>query len=178
VINRKLRMMVAVLATVVTMSGCATGYQPSGLTGGFTDVQLDTDTFRVAFNGNGYTSPERAQELMLLRMADITLSHGHSYFLILDSHGRIENETVVLPGSTSYYSTSSYGRYGGSTSGFAVSTPATVMDISKPRTNGTFRTFAERPDVNNVYNAAFLCRTLAAAYKATCGQVKVVGEVK
>lgn len=167
----KMKLMVAAFAAAaVVLSGCATGYHQTGLSGGFTDVQLDTDTYRVSFNGNGYTSPERAQELMLLRMADITLSHGHSYFVILDSNGRVENSTVVLPGSTSYYSTSSYGRYGGSTSGYAVSTPATTMNISKPRTNGVIRTFAERPDgASNVYNASILCRTLAAAYSATCG---------
>ncbi|WP_250518570.1 hypothetical protein [Caballeronia sp. ATUFL_M1_KS5A] len=162
----KTRAILAALgAVVVTMTGCATGYQSQGLTGGFArEVQLDDDTYRVAFNGNGYTSPERAQELMLLRMADVTLSHGHQFFVVLEQNGRIETSSLVTPGFTTV---------SGSRSGwFAMSTPATVQTFNKPRTYAVFRTFADRPENAKSYNATMLCTSLAAAYQTTCGQVK------
>jgi hypothetical protein len=163
-------MMIAALsAAVVTMTGCATRYQPQGITGGFVkEVQLDDDTYRVAFNGNGYTSPERAQELMLLRMADVTLSHGHHYFVILERNGRIETTAVTMPGMTTFGTS----RSGHTMSGFALSTPPSTTVYNKPRTYGVFRTFADKPDVPGVYNAVILCKSLAEAYQAICGQVK------
>ena len=47
------------------VAACATTYQPSGLTGGFDEVQLDTNVYQVSFRGNGYTSAERAADLCL-----------------------------------------------------------------------------------------------------------------
>ena len=38
---------------VAVLAGCATAYQPEGLTGGFDETQLDRNVFRVSFKGNG-----------------------------------------------------------------------------------------------------------------------------
>jgi hypothetical protein len=64
------------------LAACATAYQQKGLTGGFDETQLDRDVFRVTFKGNGYTAPERATDLALLRCAEITLANGHKYFAV------------------------------------------------------------------------------------------------
>ncbi len=49
------------------LSGCATSYQQRGFAGGYSETQLAPDVFRVNFEGNGYTSSERAQDFALLR---------------------------------------------------------------------------------------------------------------
>ena len=49
------------------MQSCATTYQSEGLTGGFSETQLDENIFRVTFYGNGYTGKERVTDFALLR---------------------------------------------------------------------------------------------------------------
>ena len=55
---------------VLALTGCMTAYQPDGLTGGYSEVQLSENVWRVSFKGNGYTSRERAVDMALLRSAD------------------------------------------------------------------------------------------------------------
>jgi putative transposase len=45
------------------LDGCATPYQKMGLRGGYSDAQIDTNTFFIEFRGNAYTSrqPKRGR---------------------------------------------------------------------------------------------------------------------
>src|SRR5258708_35613196 len=43
---------------VLSVLSCATGYHAHGLSGGFSETQLDENVFQVSFKGNGYTSRE------------------------------------------------------------------------------------------------------------------------
>ena len=65
------------------LAGCATPYQPMGFLGGYSETQLDENVFHVSFDGNGFTSEEKASEYCLLRSAELALQHGVSHFLIL-----------------------------------------------------------------------------------------------
>src|SRR4051812_5773181 len=47
-------------------NGCTTAYQKSGPDGGFSETRLDSNVFKVTFDGNGQTTPEEAAELALL----------------------------------------------------------------------------------------------------------------
>src|ERR1043166_4513540 len=64
------------------MLGCATPYQPKGYTGGYQDLQIGDNMFRVSFEGNGFTSAERTSEYLLLRDAEVTLDKGFRWFII------------------------------------------------------------------------------------------------
>lgn len=64
---------VALISVVVALVGCASAYKPEGFGGGFSESQLDTNVFRVSFRGNGFTRAERAEELALLRSAELTV---------------------------------------------------------------------------------------------------------
>lgn len=72
----------------LAFGGCAlasaTGYQAAGPDGGFSELQLAPDMFRVAFQGNTYTSQERVADMALLRAAELALTHGASYFVVLN----------------------------------------------------------------------------------------------
>lgn len=61
------------LGVVLSCLGCATAYQPSGLTGGFDETRLNDRTVQVRFRGNGATSVSRAQTFVLRRGAELTL---------------------------------------------------------------------------------------------------------
>ena len=65
------------------LASCATGYQPAGFAGGFSEIQLNSDTYQIKVRGNGYTSRDRAYRIALLRAAELTLNSGADRFVIL-----------------------------------------------------------------------------------------------
>jgi hypothetical protein len=65
------------------VAGCATPYQPKGFAGGYSEVQLNPDTYQISVEGNGYTSTDRAQKIALLRAAQLTLAAGAERFIML-----------------------------------------------------------------------------------------------
>ena len=97
-----------ILVLPIILSACATTYQPQGLSGGFSETQLDTNVFKVSFRGNGYTHAERAEDLALLRSAELTLknglpisqlliaNHAKSMALTLPPRSRTQLQTLLL----------------------------------------------------------------------------------
>ena len=73
----------AILLIAVTLSGCATPYQPSGITGGFSVLQIKDDVWRVRFGANGFTTRETAQTYWLYRAAELALEKGYEGFELL-----------------------------------------------------------------------------------------------
>lgn len=71
----------SVCFAALLLAGCATAYQPTAMTGGFEEVPLSSNAFRVTFNGNGYTIPQRSSDFTLLRAAELSMSRGCAYFL-------------------------------------------------------------------------------------------------
>lgn len=78
-----MRMIAATFAIVIAVGGCATGYQPTGFSGGYSEVQLNADTYQIRVRGNGYTSTDRAQNIALLRASELTLAAGADRFVVL-----------------------------------------------------------------------------------------------
>jgi len=81
-----------VCAFVVT--ACATGYQPMGFSGGYSDVRLDSNTFQVSFRGNGYTSRQTVETFALYRCAELTAQAGFDTFVI------VGGDTQAAPAGT------------------------------------------------------------------------------
>lgn len=78
----------------VVLAGCATAYQKVGYSGGFDEVRLSENMYRVSVQGNGYTSDERAYQIMLLRASELTLSSGFQKFVLLDEDKRVQQDLV------------------------------------------------------------------------------------
>jgi hypothetical protein len=72
---------------VLALAGCATGYQPMGFGGGFEELKLSADTYRISVRANAYSSPERAQNIALLRASELTLQSGFDRFVIVGGDG-------------------------------------------------------------------------------------------
>jgi hypothetical protein len=138
----RMRKIVAIIL-VVFLSGCATPYQPAGFAGGFAEVQLDNDVWRVSFKGNGYTDLDRVEELVMLRSAEIALANGFTHFAFSSAKtdkniGTINREIITEPSANSIV----------------------VM-------------FNDRPKVNAmVYEAKFICESVGKKYKVTCNSPK------
>lgn len=70
-------------AIVMCLAGCATGYQPRGFTGGYSEMQMSSRVYQVTFEGNGYTSPSRARNYALKRAAHLAMSKHCKHFSVL-----------------------------------------------------------------------------------------------
>lgn len=79
--------MVRILGCILLAAFCAactTPYQKKGLTGGFTESQLDDDVFEVAFKGNGFTSSEKVKKYFFRRCAEIAIENGKTHFIVFN----------------------------------------------------------------------------------------------
>jgi hypothetical protein len=65
--------------------------------GGFSERQLSDSTFRVSFQGNGFTRDERASDFLLLRCAELTLGHGGKFFRLVGMSDTSQNGAVAMP---------------------------------------------------------------------------------
>jgi hypothetical protein len=147
------------------VAACATPYQPTGLAGGFTETQLDTNVFRVTFKGNGVTSAERAEDMALLRSAELTLQNGFTHFAIADGRSRSESVTFDTPAQATTRGTiSTYGN----TSYLNARTQVTGGDsftVVKPSTSNTIICFKGKPQISAfVYDAQFIMTSLGSKY--------------
>ena len=162
----------AAISLIAVLGGCATAYQSESLSGGFSETQLDTNVFRVSFRGNGYTRVERAEELALLRSAELTLKNGFTHFAIIDGRTREQLGTYTTP--THSYTTVNATIYGNSAHGTARTTTygGQTFNISKPSTTNTIMCFNGKPDIQGLtYDAQFICNSLGQKYEVVCGAV-------
>lgn len=85
---------------VLALAACATPYQPKAVRGGYSDIQLNDNVFRVTFEGNGFTAASAVSDYALLRSAEITLEKGFRYFSVNAG----ETATTVSGGGGAQYS--------------------------------------------------------------------------
>ncbi len=152
-----------VLAT--SLGACATSYQNHGFTGGFRDTQLAPDVFRISFHGNAFTSTDRVQDFALLRAADLCLSNGFKYFVVINSADQTKTITQIQPGSSQ--TTGTVSAYGDSASFNSTTTynPTTINHIHKPGVGLMVRGLTEKPESGMAFDAAFLSRSLREKYQ-------------
>ena len=151
-----------VLLAIMALSGCSTGYQKTGLTGGFSETQIQPDVFEVRFKGNGYTSREKSSDLCLLRCAEITLENNCKFFEILDRQESVKKQTHT---NNSYTTSGSFQTYGNTTYGNFNTYGGGSYTVSKPRNFNTIKIHKTKPDNKEVFDASFLANSLRSKYK-------------
>lgn len=70
----------------VALAACAatpTPYQAISDNGGYTETRIESDRYRVKFEGNSATPRETVEDLALYRAAEITLQTGNDYFKVV-----------------------------------------------------------------------------------------------
>ncbi len=132
---------IVLLALAVLISGCATGYQKQGLMGGYTNMKLQDDIYKVGFRGNAYTRSEKAEDFTLLRCAEVALENGYKYFVTLETKSEVRTTNAWSDTSGSVSGTASNsggfsGTYSGTTYYYA---------YHKPGTSATIKCFKEKP---------------------------------
>ncbi|OGT05854.1 MAG: hypothetical protein A2103_03770 [Gammaproteobacteria bacterium GWF2_41_13] len=101
---------------VFILAACATPYQPMGYRGGYSNMQLSDDIYKVTFAGNGFSSREYVNDLLLYRCAELANENRYDYFLMLnDSENKTESQ-YTTPSTISSQSTGfSSGSFSGNT---------------------------------------------------------------
>lgn len=80
------RLLVAAGLAAIALAGCetATPYQPlthnAEASGGYTDLQIEPNRWRVTFSGNDLTSRETVERYLLFRAAQLTVDQGFDWF--------------------------------------------------------------------------------------------------
>ncbi len=107
-----LRNLILAAALAAGLAACATAtpYQPNlranAVTGGFSELRIEQDRWRVNFAGNSLTSRERVETYLLYRAAELTLEQGYDSFEIVDRDVDRDSRVYVdrVPGFGARYS--------------------------------------------------------------------------
>jgi hypothetical protein len=160
--------LITLALAALALSACATSYQADSWTGGFSETQLGPNIYRVSFRGNGFTSRNRAEDLTLLRSAELTLRSGYTHFVIVDGRQSVDVSQVSTPSVTT--GTQTFGAPGGvpTVSTRSVTTGGQALLISKPSTSNTIVLYRGTPGGGALaYDARFLFDSLAARYEVS-----------
>lgn len=100
------------IVTALTLTGCTT--TPSkprtfDQLGQYTTVPLNDHSYRISFQGNSNMSFGMAEEIALLKSAQVTVSNGFSYFKVQNDPS---NRSQQPPRKAVVYPTPSYYPYG------------------------------------------------------------------
>jgi hypothetical protein len=141
-----------VLATVVIFaSGCATSYQPIDYSGGYSERQTGEATFHVTFRGNAYTEMQRASDYTLPRSAEVALSHGFKFFIVVAMKRELDGSKYTAPVPTnaaapSITSGMTYNHGEPSSGNTSYGPPGGTHTITKPVVTVTIKCFREKPE--------------------------------
>lgn len=95
-------------AACLALAACATAtpYQPltsKGMsTGGYSEVRVNSDRFRITFSGNSLTSRDTVERYLLYRAAEVSLAEGYDWFTLADRHTDRDSHTVYQPDPFGY----------------------------------------------------------------------------
>lgn len=156
--------MMKLWATVLllTLTACATGYKSKGWMGGFSETWLAPDVAIVEFAGNGFASPERAADFALLRAADLTVAAGYRYFLVSDAGSGEATSYHYQPGTTTTLIQQPTAR--SPISATTTTTPGYMTAVTRPRSRLAVMMFAEPPEGQRPFEAAFVQRSIRSKY--------------
>ncbi|MEM7458417.1 MAG: hypothetical protein AAF331_03035 [Pseudomonadota bacterium] len=134
-----------IIAGTLAVTGCATGYQVDGFTGGQMPKWRSVDVLEIDASGNGYTSSSKLGKMALLRAAETAIEANYRYFIEIGSEDTGKSSTVNMPSTeTTTYS-------GGYTSTGYNSTATTTFsnnsyDVYKPGANLVYRMYEDLPE--------------------------------
>lgn len=150
------------LISFFILSACATTagsnlYYPATVSGsdGYSDIQLDKNIFRVSYHGADNLMADEAEELALLRSAELTMKNGFTHFAIVDGVSRTDGTQSSGVGVGNSIRGTSMGIASGSS-----------YSTSKPSTTNTIICFNGKPsDFSGiVYDAKFLFDSFGKKY--------------
>jgi hypothetical protein len=153
-----------VLFLVIATTGCATTYGPVGFGGGYSEMRLASDTYKVSFRGNGFTSSEQVQHNLFRRCAELTRSARFAYFLIIDEQDSARHQQVEI-GSETATTSGSLQNNGYGQSSFQATTIVTHpahFDVTKCTSTAVIKMFSPESHPQNALKADEIIRQYVA----------------
>lgn len=151
---------------VLLLAGCATSYKSSGIGGGFSETALAPGVYRVKFQGNGYTAPDRAADFALLRACELCLKDGYTVFAVMDETKDSRAIDYTLPTTTTSQGTAT--RTGANTAvyrGTTTTSPVVTTHIRYPSAGLLVKMFKTgEPDGIRSFDAKWLQASLKKRY--------------
>lgn len=93
------------IAAALGLAACATPtpYQPVQRgTGGFSELKISSDRYRVTFQGNASTDRETVERYLLYRAAERTLDSGYDWFMLSGRATDAQRRSIASPGFQSW----------------------------------------------------------------------------
>jgi len=147
---------------VLMLAGCATPYKSNGLAGGYSDLQIAENMFKVSFRGNGFTNLQRARDFALLRGAELALGNNYKYFVIIEEANEVENQAHRAPVEAH---TRGHVYDSGSFNATTRFTGGQTYNIATPSSTNTILCFKEKPENHpHAYNAESVYKNMTAKY--------------
>ena len=95
---KTMRCLIAATA-VALLAGCSssTPYQKIRANGGYDDFKIGNDTYRIRSEVNGFSDISRADDIVLLRSAEVSCLSGYRYFEVVEREVDLESnfKTIV-----------------------------------------------------------------------------------
>jgi hypothetical protein len=139
------------LGTIVLLSlnGCATPYQASGLGGGYKEEQINANTYRISFYGNGYTKGPMVWNYWIYRCAELTRQKGYDVMLEIPDPAKNAKKTSSIDPVPKFVPTVAYGNdgaimvktRGGGGGGHTVYVPGGYSTITTYHSSGIIQMF-------------------------------------
>lgn len=145
------------------LAGCGTPHQPYSFLGGggYRDVQLSENVFKVTVEANAYTSKSDAADLALLRSAELAVERGFKFFIIGATEDNSYSGAISTPSTTQISLT----RNGNSAYGTARTTGGDNIAFTLPTPSMTIVCFTEKPkSQGTVYDAAIVAKSMRARF--------------
>ncbi len=135
------------LLLLIILTGCSTGYQSQGLTGGYSEQFTGQNTATVYYKSNAFTSMSETRQNAMRRAAELTLQRGYDYFFIeSDSQYVKKQEFSGTIQCNSYGYSTTCNNIGGGT-------------FRKPRVQISIRMFkGSVPNQTGYYDARYLAQ--------------------
>lgn len=116
---------IVIIIALLSISSCGvmqTPYAPKGYLGGYSEIALNKNTYKVTFDGNSNTSSEMVQNFTIRRAAELTQKNDYKYFIIVSSHTNnhvffTNTPATVTTNTNSNYQGNSWGNYSGNNYG-------------------------------------------------------------
>lgn len=151
---------------VIAVVGCATAYTRQGWKGGYTNIKLQDDIYKVSFRGNAYCGEERAENFALLRSSEVALENGYKYFIILDEKAGKQIGVYTSPATATTQGTiNTFGNTGSYYGTTTISGGQTYI-YNKPLTTNIIKCFKEKPEnvLGIVYDAEQIKESIRKQY--------------
>ncbi len=141
------------LCVVITINGCASGYEPDNFDGGYSETRLDENVFLVTFRGNSSTPRTQTEDFALLRSAELTLDNGFNYFSVVKSNQDTKHSSYTTPlvANTNAYGVTTF-------------TGGQTYYSTSPTTSLTIVCFVSKPS-QFAYNANFIVESVKDKYE-------------